>query len=151
MNELQQRIFSQESRDVPVASADRRREPRTQMARPVYVRPSDPNGERFEEVRTMTDFSRSGLYFITERESYFDGMQLYVTPAFGCMNLEYVGEVVRIERLPFGEFGIAVRLLRVGNSVVTATSTTKSAFQSFALVDHVPQAPFRQDSDNSSR
>jgi hypothetical protein len=147
MNELEQRIFSQET-DVPATPADRRREPRTRIARPVYVQPGDPTAERFEEVRTMTDFSRNGLYFITQRESYCEGMQLRVTPAFGCFNLEYVGEVVRIERLPFGEYGIAVQLLRVGNSAVNASTTAKSAFQSFALVERIPPALSQQDSDS---
>ena len=113
MNELQRRIFSQEDRDEQLALTDKRREPRTRLARPVYVRPCNPIGEAFEEVRTMKDYSRGGLYFITERASYCDGMQLYVTPAFGCLNLEYVGEIVRIEPLPFGEYGIAVQLLGI--------------------------------------
>jgi hypothetical protein len=148
MNELEQRIFSQEAQDVQVAETDRRREPRTRIARPVYVQPGDPNAERFEEVRTMTDFSRNGLYFITQRESYREGMQLRVTPAFGCFNLEYVGEVVRIERLPFGEYGIAVRLLRIGNSAVNESTATKAAFQTFALVEQIPPALSQQDSDS---
>ena len=84
----------------------------------------------------MTDFSRSGFYFITARiEPYRTGMQLYVIPAFGCFNFEYFGEVVRIDRLPLGEYGIAVRLLRLANPVLNAQTIAKSAFQSFALVE----------------
>ena len=52
----------------------------------------------------MRDLSRSGFYFTTERNSYQVGVQLHVIPAFGCLNLEYLGEVVRVEDLPFGEF-----------------------------------------------
>ena len=81
---------------------DRRREPRTRDARPVYVRLADPNGEQFEEVRTMRDFSRDGLYFLTEQSCYAAGMQLHVIPAFGSLNLEYVAEVVRVERTSAG-------------------------------------------------
>jgi hypothetical protein len=88
----------------------------------------------------MTDFSRTGFYFVTARtESYRKGMQLYVIPAFGCFNFEYLGEVVRIERLPFGEYGIAVQLIRMGNSILDPTTVAKSAFQSFALVGPIPQ------------
>jgi hypothetical protein len=136
MNELQQRIFSREIQDSPEGQADRRRAPRTRIARPVYVQPADPGDACFEEVRTMTDFSRIGFHFITNRSgSYREGMQLYVIPAFGCFNFEYLGEVVRIEGLPSGEYGIAVRLLRIGSPVVNASTVTMSAFQSFAQVE----------------
>lgn len=137
MNELQQRIFSGEAQDSLAVQGDRRRDPRTRIARPVYLRPVDPSETPFEEVRTMTDFSRGGFYFITARiESYRKGMQLYVIPAFGCFNFEYLSEVVRIEPLPFGEYGIAVRLIRIGNPVNSST-VTKSVFQSFARVGRV--------------
>ena len=88
----------------------------------------------------MTDFSRIGFYFTTTRiESYRKGMQLYVIPALGCFNFEYLGEIVRVKQLPFGEYGIAVHFLRIGSPVVSASTVTKSAFQSFAQVGHIPQ------------
>jgi hypothetical protein len=99
----------------------------------------------------MKDFSRGGFYFTTERESYHPGKQLYVIPAFGCFNLEYAGEVVRVEQLPNGEYGIAVRLLGVGNMTVAARTATMSAFQSFALADCTPPALSQDDSKSSSR
>ena len=149
MNELQQRIFSKDAQESLAGQPDRRREPRTRSARPVYVRPADPSDARFEEVRTMTDFSRTGIYFITARiESYRKGMQLYVIPAFGCFNFEFLGEVVRIESLPFGEYGIAVQLIRIVNPVVNHSTVAMSAFQSFALVGHIPPAMSQQDSDS---
>lgn len=135
MNELLLRCFSQESQDSLVEQADRRRVPRIRMARPVYVQPADPGTAHFEEVRTMTNFSRIGFYFITNRsESYREGMQLYVIPAFGCFNFEYIGEVVRIENLPSSEYGIAVRLLRMGSPAVNASTQTVPAFQSFSNI-----------------
>jgi hypothetical protein len=149
MNEIQQRMFSQETQDSLAGQADRRREPRTRIARPVYLRPADTSDARFEEVRTMTDVSRIGFYFITTRiESYRKGMQLYVTPAFGCFNFEYLSEVVRIEQLPFGEYGIAVRLIRIGSTVLNAATVAKSAFQSFALVGQPPSSVSQQDCDS---
>lgn len=150
MNELEQRIFSLKEDAVPADDTDRRRDARTRAARPVYVQPADPHSERFEEVRTMQDFSRGGFYFTTERESYRPGKQLYVIPAFGCFNLEYLGEVVRVDQLPNGEYGIAVRLLGVGNTTVAARTATMAAFQSFALSDCTPPDLSQDDSRSSS-
>ncbi len=128
MNKLQQGICSEKAQDALAGKADRRREPRTRIARPVYVRSADPRDLFIEEVRTMTNFSRIGFYFITNRsESYREGMQLYVIPAFGCFNFEYVGEVVRLEPLPFGEHGVAIKLIRIGNPVFYTTPTAKLA------------------------
>ena len=83
----------------------------------------------------MRDLSRSGFYFITERASYEPGARLHVVPAFGCLNLEYLGEVVRVEKLPAGEFGVAVRLLRVENMVANNRSNTMAAFEAFSRAD----------------
>jgi hypothetical protein len=83
----------------------------------------------------MRDLSRSGFYFITDRNSYQPGIQLHVIPAFGCLNLEYLGEVVRVEKLPDGEFGIAVRLLRVENMAATNRTNALSAFEAFSRAD----------------
>ena len=147
MNELQQRIFAVETQEPPASQTDRRREPRNQTARPVYLQSAGAADAHFEEVRTMSNFSRTGFYFLTHTASYREGMQLHVIPAFGCFNFEYVAEVVRIEKLPFGEYGIAVRLLRLGNSLVNSSTVTKSAFQSFASVEHMPPASPQQDSN----
>jgi len=149
MNELEQRIFTLEADVASACESDRRREPRVQSGRPVYVQPAEPGGEKFEELRTMKDFSRNGFYFITERESYQPGMQLHVIPAFGAFNLEYLGEVVRVEQLPFDEFGIAVRLLCVRNVTDKNRTATMTAFQAFALVDGTPTALSQIDSNVS--
>jgi hypothetical protein len=138
VNELQQRIFSQNSEEARPNRLDRRREPRVQVDRLVYVQLADSGDAYFEEVRTMRDLSRSGFYFITDRNSYQLGIQLHVVPAFGCLNLEYLGEVVRVEQLPFGEFGVAVRLLHVEKMVANASSTTMATFQALALADSSP-------------
>lgn len=137
MNELEQRIFSQkiEGEDGPTDQADRRREPRIQVDRLVYVQLADSGDSYFEEVRSMRDLSRSGFYFVTDRDSYKQGIRLHVVPAFGCLNLEYLGEVVRVEELPFGEFGVAVRLLRVEEMVFKARSSTRKTFQALARAD----------------
>jgi hypothetical protein len=150
VNELQHRIFALKEEDAPSGRLDRRREPRVQVDRLVYVQLADSRDSYFEEVRTMRDLSRSGFYFTTERDSYQPGIQLHVVPAFGCLNLEYLGEVVRVEQLPFGEFGVAVRLLRVENMVADTRSTTMAAFEAFALADSSPVAIPQCDSNSSS-
>ena len=150
MNELQQRIFSLKEEVAPSGRIDRRREPRVQVDRLVYVQPADSDGGHFEEVRGMRDLSRSGFYFTTERDFYRPGIKLHVVPAFGCLNLEYLGEVVRVEELSSGEFGVAVRLLRVENMVAGARSTTMAAFKAFALADSTPVALSQCDSSSSS-
>jgi hypothetical protein len=138
VNQLEQRIFSQKEEDTPKDRTERRREPRVQVDRLVYVQPADAESGHFEEIRNMRDLSRSGFYFITERVSYKPGVHLHVVPAFGCLNLEYLGEVVRVEPLPFGEYGVAVRLVRVENMVASNRSNTLAACEAFALADNSP-------------
>jgi hypothetical protein len=150
VNELQQRIFSLKEEEAPPDRLDRRREPRVQVDRLVYVQLADSGDDYFEEVRRMKDLSRSGFYFITDRDSYQAGIKLHVVPAFGCLNLEYLGEVVRVEQLPFGEFGVAVRLLHVENTAADTRSTTKAAFQALALADSSPVELPQYDSKSSS-
>lgn len=150
MNELQQRIFSLKEEKASADRSDRRREPRVQVDRLVYVQRADSGDAYFEEVRSMRDLSRSGFYFITERDSYQPGIQLHVIPAFGCFNLEYLGEVVRVEQLPMGEFGVAVRLLHIENRAATTRSTTIATFEALAMADSAPVALPQCDSDISS-
>jgi hypothetical protein len=150
VNELQQRIFSHKEAEAQPDRSDRRREPRVLVDRLVYVQLANSEGGHFEEVRSMRDLSRNGFYFVTERASYRPGIQLHVVPAFGCLNLEYLGEVVRVEQLPFGEFGVAVRLVRVEKMVASARSTTMAAFEALAMADSSPVALPQCDSNSSS-
>ncbi len=115
MNQVEEKNYSpsKHKQDTPPHFAERRREPRIQVDRLVYVQPADAESGYFEEIRSMRDLSRSGFYFTTERASYRKGVRLLVVPAFGSLNLEYLGEVVRVEKLESGELGVAVRLLRV--------------------------------------
>jgi len=135
VNELEQTIFSNDEEDVSSDKFERRREPRVQVDRLVYVQAADAERGHFEEVRNMRDLSRSGFYFMTERDSYQAGVQLHVIPAFGSLNLEYLGEVVRVENLPGGEFGVAVRLIRVQNMAGANRTQALSAFEAFTLAE----------------
>jgi hypothetical protein len=136
VNELEKIIFATKEKTAPAREKDRRREPRIREERLVHVQPAALSGAGYEEVRSMRDFSRSGIYFTTERTSYSPGVRLHVVPAFGGLNLEYLGEVVRVEKLPFGEYGVAVRLLRVENLVADTRTAVMAAFQAFASTEN---------------
>jgi hypothetical protein len=113
-----------------VSTAERRRESRTLIARPVYIRPADPSETSFEEVQTTTDFSNFGLHFVTAQKDYYrEGMQLYMIPVLGCLNFECLGEVVRLEPLPDERWGIAVKLLRIGKPIVDERTVRTSSFR----------------------
>jgi hypothetical protein len=111
---------------------------------------ADAGDAYFEEVRTMRYSRRKAFYLYKDSDFYQPGIQLHVVPAFGCLNLEYLGEVVRVEKLPFGEFGVAVRLLHVEKMAANASSTTMAAFQALALADSSPVALPEGDSNISS-
>jgi hypothetical protein len=87
---------------------------RAKMARPVRVRPSEPRDEHFEDLPVSVNASKDGIYFTTRLKSYYKGMRVFVTFPFSSphdpMNCEYVAEVVRVEELPKGKFGVAVHL-----------------------------------------
>jgi hypothetical protein len=91
-----------------------RRSRRAKIVRPVRVRPSDPKDEHFEDLPVSVNASKDGIYFISRRKSYYNGMRVFVTFPFSSphdpMNCEYVAEVVRVEQLPHGKFGVAVSL-----------------------------------------
>ncbi len=92
----------------------KRRSRRLKVASRVRVRPSDPNLEHFEDLPVTMNASREGIYFSTRQTSYYPGMRLFVTYPFDMphdpLNAEYIGEVVRIEKLADGKLGVAVQL-----------------------------------------
>ena len=81
----------------------------------VRVRPSEPRDDHFEDLPLSVNASKEGVYFHTRRETYYKGMRVFVTFPFSSahdpMNCEYVAEVVRVEKLPNGRFGVALHLL----------------------------------------
>jgi hypothetical protein len=90
--------------------------PRENLSEPVLIRPCDPQYP--EEVCMTQNVSRSGLYFFTSTEHYFLGMNVVLTLNFGPedpRHREQIGDVVRMERLGPGRWGIAVRILMHGN------------------------------------
>lgn len=93
---------------------ERRRRHRVKLSLPARFRPFDPRYGHVEEVQTVLNFTRNGLYFTTWLEHYYQELRVLVT--FPCCSeasarREYLGKVVRVERLPDGRLGVAVHLL----------------------------------------
>lgn len=92
----------------------KRQSRRAKIARPVRVRPSEPRDEHFEDLPISVNASREGIYFSSRRNSYYKGMRVFVTFPYSSpydpMNCEYVADVVRVEALANGKFGVAVHL-----------------------------------------
>ncbi len=102
-----------------IAIKERRQRQREDLSVPVRVCPCDPRYS--EEVCTTLNVSRNGLYFATSTGHYFPGMNVIVTLNFRWddpMQREYIGDVVRLERLEDGKWGVAVRILMHYNSGV---------------------------------
>lgn len=102
------------SQETVTKYAEQRRSRRAKIVKPLRVRPSEPRDEHFEDLPISVNASKEGIYFQTRRPSYYKGMRLFVTFPFSSthdpMNCEYVAEVVRVETLPNGRFGVAVHL-----------------------------------------
>jgi hypothetical protein len=90
--------------------------PRETLSEPVRIRPCDPLFT--EEICTTANVSRSGVYFVTSTEHYFVGMNVLVTLNFGPddpIHRERIGDVVRVDELDEGKWGIAIRILMQNN------------------------------------
>ena len=95
-------------------TSEKRRSRRAKIARPVRVRPSEPRDDHFEDVPISVNASKDGLYFVSRAKSYYPGMRVFVTFPYSSphdpMNCEYVGQVVRIEKIDAEKTGVAVHL-----------------------------------------
>jgi len=98
----------------PLPGSDRRDRGRAKLAQRLRVRPSEPHGIDFDEVLITINVCRDGVYFPTERDGYYKGMRVFITFPYndnpGAINMEYIGEVVRIDKLSHARQGIAVHL-----------------------------------------
>jgi len=98
-----------------VKASERRRLARRPVFRPIRVRPSLPGGRDFDEVLGTVNAHREGIYFVTELNVYKKGLRLFVSMPYSPHapgENEYIGEVVRVESLPDGKFGVAVHLVQ---------------------------------------
>jgi PilZ domain len=88
---------------------DRRWDTRNKVLKNVQMRYRDEAQQERQELVTLVDISRNGLYFTTTTQSYQVGMELYVT--LPNTNTECLGEVVRTRKLQSGRIGVGVRVL----------------------------------------
>ena len=105
--------------ETPELFTNKRRSRRAKIAKPLRVRPSEPRDDHFEDMPMSVNASKEGIYFHTRKENYYKGMRVFVTFPFTSahdpMNCEYVAEVVRVENLPNGRFGVALHLVMTMN------------------------------------
>lgn len=108
-----------ESASILADRGERRKLARRKTFRPIRVRPAHPGDGDFDEVTGTIDAHREGLYFATERKTYYKGMRLFVSMPYSPLaqgsDGEYIGEVVRVENLPDGKCGVAVHLVQSMN------------------------------------
>lgn len=93
---------------------EHRRSRRVGMKQALRVRPLDRKDGSFEELGTTKNVSQGGVYFVTQREVYYEGMSLSVMVPYsanGTQNYEYHGKVTRVEELGNSQRGVAVRFM----------------------------------------
>ena len=95
-----------------LSGRERRKNPRAKIEQPVRIR-----GDRFDsppELHRTRDISRTGFFFATGSNQYYVGMHLHVILGYqpgDPVTRESLAEVVRIEKLPVGLFGVAVHIV----------------------------------------
>lgn len=98
-----------------LSKKDQRRRPRVRLSCDVHMRPSLPGGHNFDEVLSSENSCRDGFYAATAFTRYKKHMRVFVTVPYstapGAINRDYIGEILRVDNLPDGRQGIAVRLL----------------------------------------
>jgi len=85
------------------------------MGQPLKVVPTDPGRGIREDSGTTRNVSREGFYFVSKKKGYQEGMRLFVTLPFHATgdlrNHEHLGQVIRVDAMENGEWGIAVQFL----------------------------------------
>ena len=97
-----------------IRQIEHRRSRRVGMKQALRVRPLDKKDGSFEELGTTKNVSQGGVYFVTAREVYYEGMHLSVMvpySATGTQNYEYHGKVTRVDELGNNQRGVAIRFV----------------------------------------
>jgi PilZ domain len=106
------------SAQAPRIGHERRNQRRASLSLRVHLRYADPKNGGFDEVQQALNSCRSGLYFTTTKKRYNVGMRLRIVYPYHSAHdaipasSEDHCEVVRVDHLPNGRFGIAVLLRR---------------------------------------
>jgi len=98
-----------------MSTPEKRRSRRIRIGQPLKIRASGLNDARIEENNITKNVSREGIYFVTGNAAYYVGMRLFVnvphhTPS-EPQDREYIGQVVRVDELPDGHWGVAIQFL----------------------------------------
>jgi hypothetical protein len=96
---------------MPSLFIEHRRSSRTGLAQSVRIRPAD--SDLPVEYCTTFNVSWAGVYLKTLASHYVLGMTLYLTSDFveaDPNREEFMGAVVRVDKLADGKFGVAVDL-----------------------------------------
>jgi hypothetical protein len=119
-------VISAPAQRAAVGSApnrEQRRNPRARVSLSVRVRPMNPEDGQFEDVRVTMNASRTGLYFTTAQPHYRPRMQVLVAfpygPAGSSHDREDTAQVVRVDRLSSGRFGVALCFAKPASPGVT--------------------------------
>jgi hypothetical protein len=91
-----------------LAEEDRRFNERTKIVRPVVIRTLATTNTA-EQLGTVIDLSRDGLYFTVRAHVYTPGMELHLVMPES--KTECTCEVVRTEKLPNGSLGVGARVI----------------------------------------
>ena len=92
---------------------NRRNGSRAKIAQTIMIWPEESS--LAYEICDTENVSRDGLYFLTSALHYFVGMPIRVTRNFrpgDPMNREEHGDVFRVDRKNYGQFGVAIRIFR---------------------------------------
>src|SRR3974377_2394170 len=94
---------------------ERRSSRRCKITQLMRIRPSDPELEPFDDIRSTLSVSRTGVYFHSSEHKYEVGMRLFVSLPYSnepaSMTREYLTEVVRRDILPNGLVGVGFKFL----------------------------------------
>jgi PilZ domain len=93
---------------------DKRRSRRIRIGQPMKIRVLDSK-DTFEELNITKNVAREGIFFISSLARYHEGMRLYVTVPHhnprDPQDREYLAQVVRLEKLDEGQYGVALQFL----------------------------------------
>ena len=94
---------------------EQRRRERLVVKLPIRLKSIDLTHQEVTEIQTTVNFNRYGAYFETDRWHYRPRTRLLVTFPFcvGTTCHNYGAEVVRVQRLVGGRYGVAVRFIYV--------------------------------------
>ena len=94
---------------------ERRKKPRVKIPQMIRVRPSSPTPEDFDEILPTINAAKNSVYFVPQNGVFEPDMRVFVTYPYssghGAINQEFLGKVVRVDRLPGNKQGIAVELI----------------------------------------